>query len=55
MVRRARNCKQHYECAKQIAAHIHNAYQKELSEEELIYLTIHLKRINLSGDDGDTI
>lgn len=51
----ARNCKQHYECAKQIAAHIHNAYQKELSDEELVYLTIHLKRINLSGDDGDTI
>ncbi len=43
-----RSCKQHYKCAQHIAEYIGNAYQKEVSGEELIYLTIHLKRINLS-------
>ena len=43
-----RSCKQHYKCAQHIAEYIRNAYQKEVSGEELIYLTIHLKRINLS-------
>lgn len=43
-----RSCKQHYKCAKHIGEYIRNAYQKEISDAELIYLTIHLKRINLS-------
>lgn len=44
-----RSCKQHYKCATHIAQYIRSAYQKEISDAELIYLTIHLKRINLSG------
>ncbi len=42
-----RSCKQHYKCAQCIGEYIEKAYQKEVSPEELIYLTIHLKRINL--------
>ena len=42
-----KNCKEHYKCAQCIAEYIKNTYQKDLSEEELTYLTIHLKRINL--------
>ena len=44
----ARSCKQHYRCAQCIGEHIRNTYQKDVSSEELIYLTIHLKRIDLS-------
>lgn len=44
-----RSCKQHYKCAQHIAEYIRNAYQKEVSDAELIYLTIHLKRINLGS------
>lgn len=44
-----RSCKKHYKCAQCIGEYIQNAYQKEVSGEELIYLTIHLKRINLSS------
>lgn len=43
-----RSCRQHYKCAQHIGEYIRNAYQKEISDAELIYLTIHLKRINLS-------
>ncbi len=43
-----RSCRQHYKCAQCIAEYIQNAYGKEVSNEELVYLTIHLKRINLS-------
>lgn len=43
-----RSCAQHYKCAQCIAEYIRNAYQREVSGEELVYLTIHLKRINLS-------
>lgn len=43
-----RSCRQHYKCAQHIGEYIHSAYQKEVSNAELIYLTIHLKRINLS-------
>lgn len=43
-----RSCAQHYKCAQCIGEYIRNAYQREVSGEELIYLTIHLKRINLS-------
>lgn len=42
-----RSCKQHYKCAQCVGEYIQNTYQKEVSDEELIYLTIHLKRINL--------
>ena len=41
------SCRSHYKCAQCIAEYIRNTYQKELSEEELVYLAIHLKRINL--------
>ena len=41
------SCRNHYKCAQRIADYVRNAYHKELSEEELIYLAIHLKRINL--------
>lgn len=43
-----RSCPQHYKCAQCIAEYIRNACQKEVPDEELIYLTLHLKRINLS-------
>lgn len=46
-----KNCKDHYKCARCIAEFVRNTYRMELSEEELTYLTIHLKRINLSGDN----
>lgn len=42
-----RSCRQHYKCAQCIGEYIRNAYHKEVSADELIYLTIHLKRINL--------
>ena len=45
-----KNCPEHYKCAQCIADYIKNTYQKNLSDEELTYLTIHLKRINL-GDE----
>lgn len=41
-----RNCREHYKCAQCIAEFVKNTYHRELSGEELIYLTIHLKRIN---------
>ena len=47
MIRRSRA--RHYKCAQHIAEYIRNAYQKEVSDAELIYLTIHLKRINLES------
>lgn len=43
-----RNCKDHYECAKRIATYIEANYGKRVSEEEEIYLTIHLKRLNMN-------
>ena len=42
-----KNCKEHYKCAQCIGDYVKNTYQKTLSEEELTYLTIHLKRIDL--------
>ena len=45
-----RNCAEHYKCAQCIGAFVQNTYRKTLSEEELTYLTIHLKRINLQSD-----
>lgn len=45
-----RNCQEHYKCAQCIGQYVRHTWKKELSEEELTYLTIHLKRINLSGE-----
>lgn len=45
-----KNCREHYKCALCIADYVKNTYQKHLSEEELTYLTIHLKRINLGSE-----
>lgn len=41
-----KNCREHYKCAQCIAEFVKNTYHKTLSGEELMYLTIHLKRIN---------
>lgn len=49
----ARNCKRHYKCAQCVGDYVKNAWHKELSDEELIYLTIHLKRINMDKDPTD--
>ena len=43
-----RSCAQHYKCAQCVGEYIQNTYQRPVSDEELIYLTIHLKRINLA-------
>ena len=48
------NCKEHYKCAECIAAYVENTWHKTLSNEEKIFLTIHLKRINTDGDDADS-
>ena len=45
-----KNCREHYKCAQCIGAFVQNTYRKTLSEEELTYLTIHLKRINLGSE-----
>ncbi|MGN0983804.1 MAG: BglG family transcription antiterminator LicT [Gemmiger sp.] len=45
-----RNCKEHYECAGRIAAYIEANHDKTISEEEKIYITIHLKRLNTKGE-----
>lgn len=41
----------HYACAKRMEALVKKKYGKELTDEELTYLTIHLKRINMNGDE----
>ena len=43
-----RNCKEHYKCARCVADYIEKTWHYTLSQEELIYLTIHLKRV--AGD-----
>lgn len=45
-----KNCREHFKCAQCVAQFVKNSYQFDLSEEELIYLTIHLKRINLGAE-----
>ena len=45
-----RNCAAHYKCAQCIGQYVRNTWKKDLSGEELTYLTIHLKRINLQSD-----
>lgn len=49
----AKSCKRHYKCAQCIAEYVKNTYQRTLSEEELTYLTIHLKRINMGGGEKE--
>lgn len=44
----AKSCARHYKCAQCVAEYVKNTWHKQLSQEELIYLTIHLKRV--SGD-----
>ncbi len=44
-----KSCKQHFKCAQCIGDYIKNTYKITPSEEELIYLTIHLKRIDLES------
>lgn len=44
----AKSCARHYKCALCVAEYVRNTWKKELSQEELIYLTIHLKRV--AGD-----
>ena len=48
-----KNCKEHYKCALCVADYVKNTYQKNLSDEELTYLTIHLKRINLGSEQSN--
>lgn len=48
----AKNCPVHYECAKKLGQYVEENWGKTLSDEEMIYLTIHLKRIN---DDRDNL
>lgn len=45
----ARNCSEHYKCACCIAEYVRNTWHKELSDEELVFLTIHLKRIRMGS------
>lgn len=45
-----RNCKEHYECANRIASYIETNFDKMISDEERIYITIHLKRLNITGN-----
>lgn len=49
----ARNCKRHYKCACCVGEYVEKTWHKKLSEEELIYLTIHLKRI--AGDTREPV
>lgn len=45
----ADNCKEHYACAQRISAYVAETWHQQLTSEELLFLTIHLKRINLSN------
>lgn len=47
-----RNCKEHYECACRIASYIEANYDKSISDDEKVYLTIHLKRLNMNDAQG---
>lgn len=44
------NCQNQYECAKRIAIYIEANCDKTLSEEELVYLAIHLKRFSTTQE-----
>ena len=41
--------KESYECAKKIKQHIEEAYGVEISEEEVVYLTVHIKRVTMKN------
>lgn len=45
-----RKYKDEYQCGLKIAEIIRRDYHKELTEEELIYLTVHIKRIKLGNE-----
>ncbi|MDD2992171.1 MAG: PRD domain-containing protein [Pygmaiobacter sp.] len=42
----ARNCARHYQCATCVAEYVQKTWHKTLSDEEMVFLTLHLKRIN---------
>lgn len=42
--------KESYECAKKIKQHIEEAYGVEISEEEVVYLTVHIKRVTMKNE-----
>lgn len=44
------NCKKHYICAQHIADYIQKNYNRQVNNEELVFLTIHLKRIELTAN-----
>ena len=43
--------KEAYECSKKIADFIERDYNKKLSEEELVYLTVHIRRITMPNEE----
>ncbi|HCM24904.1 MAG TPA: transcription antiterminator BglG [Ruminococcaceae bacterium] len=46
----ARNCQEHYQCAKQVSAYVKTMWHKDTTREEILFLTIHLKRLNLAEE-----
>lgn len=45
-----KGCGDHFKCARCIGEYVKNTYHKDLPEEELVYLAIHLKRINQESE-----
>ncbi len=45
-----KTCNKHYKCAQCIQEYILKTYKKDLNEDELITLTIHLKKISAESD-----
>lgn len=43
--------KEAYECAKKIADFVERDYNTKLSEEELVYLTVHIRRITMPNEE----
>lgn len=50
-----RNCREHYECARRIALYIETNFGRSITEEEKIYLTIHLKRLNTTDENDASV
>ena len=44
-----KSCSKHYKCALQIEEYILKTYKKTIDEDELLTLTIHLKKVSTSG------
>ena len=42
--------KESFACAKKIKQHIEEAYSVEISEEEVVYLTVHIKRVTMKNE-----